>query len=116
MNDATNGSAPASDHEATTPAAAAELPGASDAPDNGIVAGKKLMEYAEALAEYCEQTGEEKFNEADSFRNECKMLAASYRESASIMAQRAVEFTVSLRKAGLTIQQLRNGTVTEGQQ
>jgi len=112
----TNGSAPASDHEATTPTPSAELPGAPDAPDNGIEAGKRLTEYAEALALYCEQAGEEKFNEAQSFREECKMLAASYRQSAEIMAQRAVDFTVSLRKAGLAIQQLRNGTATEGQQ
>jgi len=116
----TNGSAPASDHEATTPAAASELPGAPDAPDNGIIAGKKLMEYAEALAVYCEETGDFILSQAQSFHAECKMLAANYRESAKIEASRAVNFTVTMRDAASDIQKLRSkfitGTATEGQQ
>lgn len=113
----TEGNGAASDHEATNITPAADLPGAPDAPDNGIIAGKKLMEYAEALAVFCEQTGEATYNEAVSFREECKMLAASYRESAEIMAKKAVDFTVSLRTAAMTIQKLRNPeATTEGQQ
>ncbi len=78
----------------------------TDAPENGIDAGKRLMEYSEALARYTEETGETIFAQGESFRKECQTLAAGYRDSGKIIADRAVQFTVNMREVAKGLEEL----------
>lgn len=94
---------PANGGQAEEPAQAPQ----QDAPENGISAGKALLEYAEALAKYTEEVGDTIFAQGESFRKECQVLAAGYRESAGIEAKRAVDFTVRMRSAGQAMQELK---------
>lgn len=76
-------------------------------PELGELGAEAIERYCEAAAAHVEEVGQELLAVAESFHQECRVLAQGMRDAARIEAERTRSFTGRLRAAALEFRAIR---------
>lgn len=78
-----------------------------DAPQQGVEAHNRILDYGHDLAQYVEGLGDEHAMRAEIYRNDCYSYAAEIRIKAELEATRALRYTRRVDTIGMALEEAR---------